>query len=54
MRVWLLANRGELHDDPVVFAFKDPQSLVAGAALAAFFIAAVALPSTFVSGLISR
>jgi hypothetical protein len=28
MRVWLLANRGELHDDPVVFAVKDPGSLI--------------------------
>jgi 4-hydroxybenzoate polyprenyltransferase/phosphoserine phosphatase len=27
-RVWLLANRGDVHDDPVVFAVKDPQSWV--------------------------
>jgi 4-hydroxybenzoate polyprenyltransferase len=27
MRVWLLANRGELDDDPVVFAIKDPISI---------------------------
>jgi 4-hydroxybenzoate polyprenyltransferase len=25
-RVWLLAHRGQLHDDPVVFAIKDPAS----------------------------
>lgn len=44
MRVWLLANRGELDDDPVVFAVKDPQSLAIGALLAAGFVAAVMLP----------
>lgn len=27
-RVWLLAHRGELHDDPVVFALSDPVSLI--------------------------
>ncbi|MGH9485220.1 MAG: UbiA family prenyltransferase [Terriglobales bacterium] len=31
MRVWLLAHRGTLDDDPVVFAFKDKTSLVLGA-----------------------
>jgi hypothetical protein len=25
-RIWLLAWRGEMHDDPVVFAFRDPVS----------------------------
>lgn len=44
MRVWLLANRGELDDDPVVFAVKDPQSLAIGALLAIGFLAAVLLP----------
>jgi len=44
MRVWVLANRGELKDDPVVFAFKDPQSLAAGAVLTASFAAAAILP----------
>lgn len=29
-RVWLLAARGEMHDDPVVFALKDRASLVLG------------------------
>ncbi|MEQ1609824.1 MAG: UbiA family prenyltransferase [Hyphomonadaceae bacterium] len=48
MRVWLLANRGELHDDPVVFAMKDRQSLIAGIALAlAFIIAALVSPDWF-------
>ena len=44
MRIWLLANRGELDDDPVVFAVKDPQSLAIGALLALGFLAAVLLP----------
>lgn len=33
-RVWLLASRGELHDDPVVFAMRDGVSLVVGAGVA--------------------
>jgi hypothetical protein len=36
-RVWLLATRNELHDDPVLFALKDRTSYVVGA-LTAFFI----------------
>jgi 4-hydroxybenzoate polyprenyltransferase len=49
MRVWLLANRGELHDDPVVFAFKDPQSLLAGTVLALSFLAAIVPPPNIAS-----
>jgi 4-hydroxybenzoate polyprenyltransferase len=30
-RVWLLAHRGQMHDDPVVFALKDRVSYVIGA-----------------------
>jgi len=26
-RIWMLCQRGELHDDPVVFAMRDPKSL---------------------------
>jgi 4-hydroxybenzoate polyprenyltransferase len=29
-RIWLLAARGELDDDPVIFAISDPMSLVVG------------------------
>jgi 4-hydroxybenzoate polyprenyltransferase/phosphoserine phosphatase len=29
-RVWLLAHRGEMHDDPIVFALKDPGSYIIG------------------------
>lgn len=39
-RVWLLATRGEMHDDPVVFALKDKASLALGAvALVAVLVA---------------
>lgn len=29
--IWLKAHRGEMHDDPLVFAVREPESLVAGA-----------------------
>ena len=35
LRVWLLAARGLMHSDPVLFAVKDPTSLVIGSALVA-------------------
>lgn len=41
MRIWLLANRGTLEDDPVAFAVKDRISLGLGAGLAAAFAAAI-------------
>ena len=30
-RVWMLAHRGQMHDDPIVFALKDRVSYVVGA-----------------------
>ncbi len=33
-RIWLLAGRGQMHDDPVRFALKDPISLLCGALIA--------------------
>ena len=39
-RVWLVSQRGELNDDPVVFALKDRQSLVLGVLMAAAFVLA--------------
>ncbi len=39
-RVWLLAWRGELHEDPIVFALRDLPSYAAGAALATVVVAA--------------
>ena len=41
-RIWLLAHRGILHEDPVVFTIKDPQSWLAGAAI--ILIALIAMP----------
>lgn len=40
-RIWLLCHRGELSDDPVAFAIKDPLSLAYGAAMVVLFILAV-------------
>lgn len=34
--MWLHASRGEMQDDPVVFAMRDPTSLLAGAACVGF------------------
>lgn len=36
-RVWLIAHRGQMHDDPIVFAVKDKQSLLVGAMVLAIF-----------------
>ena len=43
-RVWLVSHRGELHDDPVVFAVRDRTSLIMGAFMALGFVAAVIGP----------
>lgn len=32
-RAWMLAHRGQMHDDPVVFALRDPVSLLIGASM---------------------
>lgn len=40
-RIWLLANRGEMNDDPVVFALRDRMSHVLAAAAAVAFLVAV-------------
>ncbi len=40
-RVWLVASRGELDDDPVVFAMRDPMSLAAGVAVVVLAIFAL-------------
>jgi len=40
-RVWLLASRGELDEDPLVFAFTDRMSLAIGIAVAAIALLAV-------------
>jgi 4-hydroxybenzoate polyprenyltransferase/phosphoserine phosphatase len=40
MRVWLLAHRGQIIEDPILFAVRDRWSLAAGVALALVFVAA--------------
>lgn len=40
-RVWLLAHRGEMDEDPVIFALEDKMSYLAGAAAAAVMLAAL-------------
>jgi 4-hydroxybenzoate polyprenyltransferase/phosphoserine phosphatase len=40
-RVWLLASRGELHEDPVVFALTDLMSLLIGSATALVVVLAM-------------
>ena len=42
-RVWLLANRGEMHEDPIVFTLKDPASYIVGVLVAAVIISATLL-----------
>ncbi|MNP32726.1 hypothetical protein D3C76_1259260 [compost metagenome] len=39
-RVWMLSHRGQMHEDPVVFAIKDRLSLCIGVVFAAIFWAA--------------
>lgn len=39
MRMWLLAYRGELNDDPILFAVKDKHSLILGTAIMMIVIA---------------
>ena len=41
MRIWLLSNRMQLHDDPVVFALKDRVSLALGLIVAIGFFCAL-------------
>ena len=44
MRVWILARRDEMHDDPVVFIIRDWRSQLVGAFGAILLLAAVAYP----------
>jgi hypothetical protein len=39
MRIWLLTMRGRLHDDPVLFAVKDPVSIALALVITAALIA---------------
>lgn len=38
--IWIQAGRGEMHDDPIIFALKNPASLVSGAVILLLFVAA--------------
>lgn len=40
VRLWLLANRGEIGEDPVLYAVRDPWSLALGAVAVAVLLAA--------------
>lgn len=40
-RVWILAHRGQMDDDPIVFAIKDPISRYVGIAVGAIFLLAL-------------
>lgn len=43
MRIWLLAHRGTLNDDPVVYAIRDRASWLHAAAVAGLWVAAVGI-----------
>lgn len=40
-RVWMQAHRGQMHDDPVVFAIKDPASIICGLLMAIIVMFAI-------------
>ena len=40
-RIWIIAHRGNMDDDPIVFALKDKASLVCGALIVGFMMLAV-------------
>jgi 4-hydroxybenzoate polyprenyltransferase/phosphoserine phosphatase len=40
-RIWLLAHRGQMHDDPLLFAVTDRASLIAGTVFASVFVLAM-------------
>lgn len=42
-RLWMIAHRGEMHDDPLLFAIRDRASLISGALFAAVFLLAMVL-----------
>lgn len=43
-RAWIIAHRGQMHDDPIVFALKDRVSWLVGICLVALFILAGLVP----------
>ena len=51
--LWIVAARGEMHEDPVLFALRDKASLLSGAFLALLFILATVPVSTALIGVFS-
>ncbi|WP_454169929.1 UbiA family prenyltransferase [Microbacterium paulum] len=52
--LWITAGRGEVHDDPLVFALRDPASLVAGAmVLVVFFVASLPATADILAGILA-
>jgi len=49
-RVWLMVARGEMHDDPIVFAARDRYSWLLAAAAALCFVAAATVQVDFIPG----
>jgi hypothetical protein len=43
-RIWFLARRGQMPDDPLVFMIRDWRSQVTGAAVVGILVAATLLP----------
>lgn len=41
MRIWLITHRGQMHDDPIIFAIKDRVSLLIGALFGLIFWLAI-------------
>jgi len=39
-RLWIIANRGEVHEDPLIFALKDSTSLLVAAISAVILVIA--------------
>jgi hypothetical protein len=50
-RVWMLTERGKMHDDPVVFAFRDRPSLILAGVTGLAFVAAVVTPQELVQAI---
>ncbi|HCB39072.1 MAG TPA: hypothetical protein DEP79_05250, partial [Gammaproteobacteria bacterium] len=40
-RIWIIAHRGNMDDDPIVFALKDKASVICGILIAGFMVLAV-------------
>jgi 4-hydroxybenzoate polyprenyltransferase len=40
-RLWLLAGRGQMHDDPIIFTFKDKASYITGLIVLSIIVCAI-------------